>query len=336
MRVLLDARLQAHQIERGPPEKTVWIAERLRQFEMVVMLADQQPHLLAGSFDRRSEFAVLTLELGGLTGAVSDDQRRVQSVEMPYRAQRPDRRVVELDIVAACLECHRRKIIHAADAHSAFDDVSRQAELPRPIGRQRDRGKVSARGLATDIEPARVTAKLCGVRVHPTDRATNLIGEHDQPAADILHPGEVGNDVMRARDEEHLRRCGKILRAAAAPGAAVDEDEDRRFAASATIDVEPFDLGRSVRDAFGFADAAARPLAVAVAAPYQLLAVRRIGSLVISCVERGLVVVEKYRRPFFGHRTSNVCADAAIESLTQITLASELLVGAIPKGSARE
>jgi hypothetical protein len=68
---------------------------------MVVVLADQKPRLLAGGFDRSGEFAVLALEFGGFAAAMGDDQRRVQPVEMPYRAQRRDRRVVECDIAVA-------------------------------------------------------------------------------------------------------------------------------------------------------------------------------------------------------------------------------------------
>src|ERR1700746_1077262 len=98
MRSSPDSRMQAHQVECGAPQETVWIAEGLRQFEMVVVLADQQPHLLAGGFDFSGEFAVLALELGGLAGAVCDYQRRVQSIEMPYRAQRGDRCVIKRDV----------------------------------------------------------------------------------------------------------------------------------------------------------------------------------------------------------------------------------------------
>jgi hypothetical protein len=36
-----NSRWQAHQVECGTPQQTVWIAEGLRQFEMVVVLADQ-------------------------------------------------------------------------------------------------------------------------------------------------------------------------------------------------------------------------------------------------------------------------------------------------------
>src|SRR6516162_3750034 len=116
---------------------------------MIVMLADQEPHLFTGCFDRGGEFAVLPLEFGGLAGAVSYDHWRLQTVEMPNRAQCGDRRTVKPHIATACRQPHWRQIVHAADAHAALDDVGRQAELALPVGRQCDRGEVSSRGLAT-------------------------------------------------------------------------------------------------------------------------------------------------------------------------------------------
>jgi hypothetical protein len=80
MRASPGSRYQAHQVECGSPQEAVWIAEGLRQFEMVVVLADQQPHLLTSIFDRSGKFAVLALKLGGLAGAVRNNQRRLQSV----------------------------------------------------------------------------------------------------------------------------------------------------------------------------------------------------------------------------------------------------------------
>ena len=77
MRAPSGSRYQAHQVECGPPQEAVWIAEGLRQFEVVVVLADEQPHLLTGVFDRSGKFAVLALKLGGLASAVRDNYRRV-------------------------------------------------------------------------------------------------------------------------------------------------------------------------------------------------------------------------------------------------------------------
>ena len=50
---------------------------------MVVMLADQQLHHLVAGFNRGGEFAILALEFRSLAGAVADDQRRLQLIEMP-------------------------------------------------------------------------------------------------------------------------------------------------------------------------------------------------------------------------------------------------------------
>jgi hypothetical protein len=99
---------------------------------------------------------------------------------------------------------------------------------------------------------------------------------------------------MRTGSEEHFSRARELLRTAAAPGATVDENEGRRGLALSAVNIEPLDLGRSIREALGLADAKARQFAVADAALDQLLAVWCIGSLVISRVECSLVVVKVY------------------------------------------
>ena len=66
--------------------------------------------------------------------------------------------------------------------------------------------RCAARGLATDIKPVRIAAETRDVLVDPGDCAADLIGEHHQIAADILHPVEIGDDVMRPGGEEHLGR----------------------------------------------------------------------------------------------------------------------------------
>ena len=87
----------------------------------------------------------------------------------------------------------------------------------------------------------------------------------------------------------------------------MDEDKDRCRGARAAVDVEPLNLGRSVGGALGLADMPARDSAVGDAALDQLLAVRRIGGLVIRGVECRLVIVEEYRRAFFEHRSPAIC-----------------------------
>jgi hypothetical protein len=83
----------------------------------------------------------------------------------------------------------------------------------------------------------------------------------------------------------------------------MDEDKDGCGFASAAVNVEPLDLGRSVGNALRLAEVPARQFAVANTTLDQLLAVGRIGGLVIGCIQCRLVVIKEYRRSFFGQRT---------------------------------
>ena len=82
---------------------------------------------------------------------------------------------------------------------------------------------------------------------------------------------------------------------------AMNKHEDGCCGAGGAIDVELLDLAGALGDALRLADAAARQLAVAGPAPDQLLAVRRVGGLVMCRIEGRLVVVEKHRRPSLRH-----------------------------------
>ena len=68
---------------------------------------------------------------------------------------------------------------------------------------------------------------------------------------------------MSPGGEEHLGLDREILRAAAAPGATMDEDKGRCRGQPGAVDVQPFDLGPSVSDTLGLADTKARRRAVA-------------------------------------------------------------------------
>jgi hypothetical protein len=117
--------------------------------------------------------------------------------------------------------------------------------------------------LATDIEPIGVAVETSGILVHPSDAAADLVGENHQVAADILDPGEVGNDIMRPGGKEHFGWTSEFLRASAAPSAAVDENEYRCRRACGAINIELLDRGRTVCNPLGLADATARQFAVA-------------------------------------------------------------------------
>jgi hypothetical protein len=75
-----------------------------------------------------------------------------------------------------------------------------------------DRGEMPTRRLATDVEAIGVAVETSGIPVHPSNGATDLVGENHQVAADILYPGEVGNDIMRPSGKEHFGWSRELLR----------------------------------------------------------------------------------------------------------------------------
>src|SRR4051794_24299535 len=157
-------------------------------------------------------------------------------------------------------------------------------------------------GLTADIDPIAVGAKARGVLVDPGDGAANLVGHRQQAAADILHPGEIGGDVMRPGAHEHFGRGVVVRRLAAGPGAAMNEHEYRRPLARGSEDVELLDLGGAVGDSPRLAEAAAGARAVARPTLPDLYDVRLIDLLIVSRVELDLVVIEKDERPLLVRR----------------------------------
>src|SRR5438477_12762521 len=97
------------------------------------------------------------------------------------------------------------------------------------------------RGVARDVDAVGITAEALRVAMHPGHCPAYLLGQHQQVAADILHPGEVRNDEVGAAVDEQLRGKRRALRALQAPLAPVDEDVDRRVGALGRAYVERLD-----------------------------------------------------------------------------------------------
>src|SRR3981189_1792922 len=152
-------------------------------------------------------------------------------------------------------------------------------------------------GLTADIDPIAVGTKARGVLVDPGDGAANLVGHWAQAAADILHPGEIGGDVMRPGTHEHFGRGVVVRRLAADPGAAMNEHEYRRPLAPGTEDVELLNFGGAVGDAGRLSDAGPGARAVARPALPDLHDVWLIHPLIGGRVGLDLVVIEKAQRP---------------------------------------
>src|SRR5436853_7877238 len=104
--------------------------------------------------------------------------------------------------------------------------------------------------LAADVDAFRVGPEAHGIRVNPGDRTADLVGNREQTAADILYPGEIGGHVMHPATHKHFSRGMVEGRLAPDPGAAMDEDENRRRrGCPGPEDIEPLDLGWGVGDA---------------------------------------------------------------------------------------
>src|SRR5262245_51864540 len=97
--------------------------------------------------------------------------------------------------------------------------------------------------------PPKSFAFLC-ILVCPGNGATNLLDHRHQVALEFIDIVEVEHNMMPASAYKHLGLKGIILRRAAPPGAAMDEDRDRGVRkilrlvqeTSGTIDVELFDV----------------------------------------------------------------------------------------------
>ena len=87
--------------------------------------------VLPGSRCLRSEFTILTLELRRLQCAVSDDEWRDKSIEVPSWTQRFDDACGEPDVPT-----RSRLTPHAACTQATFDCVPRQAEVFLPVCRK--------------------------------------------------------------------------------------------------------------------------------------------------------------------------------------------------------
>src|SRR4051812_10400063 len=113
---------------------------------------------------------------------------------------------------------------------SALEEATRQA-LRLPVRDQDAAAEVAAGGEPANIERVGVAAEACGVLVDPGHRPPALIDHGHQVAVELGHVVEIDRDEMRTGLDERLRQIGGLARAAAAPGAAMQEDQDRRVRA---------------------------------------------------------------------------------------------------------
>jgi hypothetical protein len=103
---------------------------------------------------------------------------------------------------------------------------------------------------------------------------------------------------MGAGANERLGLQGVIGRLVAAPGAAMNEEVERRLRPCGAENIELLVFAFAIGDALGAAENRAGPIAGGLAAGNDLGAIRCIGVLVIGVVEFLLVHIELDQRPF--------------------------------------
>src|SRR5205807_4094896 len=101
----------------------------------------------------------------------------------------------------------------------------------------------------------------------------------------------------RAAADEQLGCECVVLRETSSPGAAVDEDVDRRIGALRSVDVEPLDGRHAVREALGRAEPRTSSVALGRVASDELLPIRGPDGLIVGGVELGLIQIEPHARP---------------------------------------
>ena len=87
--------------ERGPAEHAVRVGESFNEFKMVVAVAGNEGHRLAGEPERGCEVTTLPLEFRRVQRRVGNDYGRSEAIEVTLWAQRLFYGVVELHIRAA-------------------------------------------------------------------------------------------------------------------------------------------------------------------------------------------------------------------------------------------
>ena len=72
---------------------------------------------------------------------------------------------VQMQIVVARRQPHRRQVVGTGDQSGALDQIRRQAELCRPVGDRRHRRQVRARRMSANMDARRITAQAGGILI---------------------------------------------------------------------------------------------------------------------------------------------------------------------------
>src|ERR1700741_3893105 len=146
------------------------------------------------------------------------------------------------------------------------------------------------------VDSLGIASEARGVLVDPGDTGTYLRRHHTEVPARLLHRNEVQCDVVRPGIDEHLGGIAVLFCGTHEPVAAMDEDEDRSVGAVGPINIELFNLSRSVCDTPRRTDPGAHGLTVAGESIGDLRDERFVVHLIVCGIEFELVVIHEYER----------------------------------------
>jgi len=110
---------------------------------VVVAHADQERDRLAGGLQGGGELAGLALEFGRLVGAVGEDDRAIDPLQMPLGGELLLHLVGELDVGRALRQPHRLEVVHAGGEQRPLHHVVRHPEF-LPVGDQHHAAEMGA------------------------------------------------------------------------------------------------------------------------------------------------------------------------------------------------
>ena len=146
--------------------------------------------------------------------------------------------------------------------------------------------------MAREIKRIGLAAEGAGVAVDPADCAAHLLDHWKQAAAGLVHIDEVRKHDMRPGLDVRLGQEGVVEGMAVAPGAAVNEHEDRRVRPLGTEDMKLLDVGRPISGRLRSSQDLERQFAGGPATLRQGALIERVDGLVVGVVELLLVHVE--------------------------------------------
>ena len=149
------------------------------------------------------------------------------------------------------------------------------------------------------------------ILVDPGDGAAHLVGHRHEIAAGLGDVDEIERHEMRPCMHEQLSLERIVLRQAAAPGPAVDEDMDRSIRAPGRIKIGSLDRARAIGQALGCAEPRADSSLLVAVALDDLSEIGRVFALVIGVVELFLIEVEPNRGALGRRGAGAVCCAIA-------------------------